>query len=116
MTRTAKTVSVSQLQAAVKSALEAARKEHPQVMIDAATPPGGPDIFYRPPLICGFMRPWPEIEYGQLTAYNKSFVSHLASDPKIAALGVDGKFEPAVYLIGGNAALGFVPNEVSITE
>ena len=56
--------------------------------------------------------PWPDPEYRNLTEFDPTFVdTHLASDRQIAALGVDGKFEPAIQVAGGKVAVGFVPGD-----
>jgi hypothetical protein len=119
MTRSPKTVSIRHLHAAVKTALESAKKEHPGIKIDLLAAPGTAGtlpIYIRPPWICGFPIPWPEYELQEVAAFNKSFVANLAGNKQISALGVDGVFEPALYISGGNVTIGFAPADVSVTE
>jgi hypothetical protein len=120
MARSAKTVSIRHLHAAVKTALEAAKKKHPAVRIESLDDSGGVvtlPIYFRYPWICGLPpAPWPEAELGNLAEFNQTFVNGLASDRQIAALGVDGKFEPAIQFAGGKVAVGFVPGDALITE
>jgi hypothetical protein len=118
MARTAKTVSISQLQAAVKTALEAAKKEHPDLKLDAVTITGSPDplpIYYRFPWICGIPPfPWPEYELQNLAALNARFVANLAANPSISAVAADGAFISTIQFSGGTASIGFAPADVSL--
>jgi hypothetical protein len=120
MAHSAKTVSIRHLHAAVKTALAAARKEHSNLKFDAATPLSGGavlPIYVRFPWICGLPAfPWPEGELGDLAAFNVTFVNSLAGNKDISALAAEGKFEPTLYVSGGNAAIGFRPADVSLTE
>jgi hypothetical protein len=116
MTRTAKTVSVSGLQAAIKNALEATRKTHPDAKIQPAATGGGEAFFYRPYWLCGGPFFPPDWELNRATEFAATFAGNLAKDPAAAPLAIDGKFEPAVYITGGKVAVGFVPSEASITE
>jgi hypothetical protein len=118
MARHAKTVSITQLQAAVKTALEAAKKEHPQLKLDAVTISGSSDplpIYYRFPWICGIPPfPWPEGELQNLVALNTKFVANLAANSSIAAVAAEGGFKPTIQLSGGTASIGFAPADVSL--
>jgi hypothetical protein len=118
MARTAKTVSIGQLQAAVKTALEAAKKQHPHLKLDAVTLSGSPEplpILYRYPWFCGYPPfPWPEGELNELAALNDKFVSHLAANQSISAIAAEGGFKSALQISGGTASIGFVPADVSL--
>ena len=118
MARTAKTVSIRQLQAAVATALEAAKKDHPHLKLDAITVSGSSDplpIYYRFPWICGIPPfTWPEGDLQGLVALNTKFVSHLAANPSIAAAAAEGGFKSTIQLSGGTAAIGFTPADVSL--
>jgi len=120
MPRSAKTVSIRQLQAAVKTALEAAQKEHPGLKIDLAATEGvtvSLPVYVRFPSIAGLPPfPGPERDLQGLVAFNDAFVASLAGNKDISALGIDGKFEPAIYLSRGKITLGFVPADVSLTQ
>jgi hypothetical protein len=119
MARSAKTVSIRHLHAAVKTALEAAKKKHPDFKIDPATPPSVGltlPLYYRYPWICGLPVPWPEYDLQNLAEFNNTFVANLANNQQISALAVDGKFEPALHVSQGNTAIGFTPGDVSFTE
>jgi hypothetical protein len=113
MKRSAKTVSVSQLQAAIKNALDATKKTHPDAQIQPAAD-GVEAFFYRPYWICGgpFLPP----DYGSITKFATTFAANLAKEPAVAPLAIDGQFEPAVYITAGKATVGFVPGDASITE
>lgn len=120
MSRSAKTVSLHHLHAAVKTALEAAKKKHSDLKLESLTDSGSAvplSIYYRYPWICGLpavtLR---ESELDNLAAFNNSFVSHLAKNPDISAVAADGKFTPALQVSGGNVAIGFTPADVSFTE
>lgn len=118
MSQRPKSVSVRHLHAAVKTALEATRKQHPQTHL--AQPEALPalTLVYRPWLICGIPVPWPWEELGQpeTVEFVKTFTSQLAGNPQIAEMGVEGKFQPAVYVSGNQASVGFVPGEANISE
>jgi hypothetical protein len=117
MARSAKTVSIRHLHSAVKSALEAAKKQHPNFKLDPATPSPGLPIAYRPGWICGYPIFLPaEVNLKQIDEFNNTFVGHLASNPQLSALGVDGKFEPAVYVTGGQGTIGFVSADAALVE
>jgi hypothetical protein len=116
MTRSAKTVSVSQLQAAIKNALEATKKTHPDAKIQPDAAGGGGAFFYRPYWICGGPFFPPEYGLDKATAFAATFAGNLEKDPAVAPLAIDGKISPAVYVAGGKVTVGFVPGEASITE
>jgi hypothetical protein len=119
MARSPKTVSIRHLHAAVKAALEAAKKKHPEFKIDPATPAGGLTtlpLYYRYPWICGLPVPWPEYDLQNLATFTNTFVANLASNQQISALAVDGKFEPTLHVSPGDTAIGFTPGPVSFTE
>ena len=116
-----KTVSARHLHAAVKKALEAARKAHP----DVANEPGDPTgtgvatlaLYYRYPFICGLPPfPWIEENLGTIAEFNNTFVANLAQDKTISAVAAGGNFQPAVYASGGAVSIGFVPAHVSLGE
>jgi hypothetical protein len=115
MPRTAKTVSIRHLHAAVKTALEAARNKHPEFKIDPATPSNSLPIIIHPPWICGLPVPWP-VDINNVVEFNNTFVAQLSKNTQISALAVDEKFEPAVYLSAGKASIGFVPSDAAVTE
>jgi hypothetical protein len=117
MARSAKTVSIRQLQAAVTTALEAAKKKHPHVKLEAAFVSEPPDlpIVYRYPWFCGLPPfPWPETELQNLGTLTNTFVSHLAANPSISEAAADGKFQPAIQFSGGTASIGFAPADVAL--
>jgi hypothetical protein len=118
MARSAKTVSVRQLQAAVTTALEAAKKKHPHIKLEAASisePPDQLPIMYRYPWFCGLPPfPWPESELQDLGVLTNTLVSHLAATPAISAAAADGKFQPAIQYSGGTASIGFAPADISL--
>jgi hypothetical protein len=120
MARSAKTVSVRHLHAAIKTALEAAKKKHPDFKFEPGDGPSGPGtipIYYRFPWICGYPPdPWINVNLQNLAEFNQTFVANLASNPQISALGVDGKFDAALYVSGDKVAVGFTPGDVSFTE
>ncbi|MGD0893351.1 MAG: hypothetical protein ABR923_17650 [Terracidiphilus sp.] len=116
MTRSAKTVSVSQLQAAIKSALDATKKTHPDAKIEAEVTGVAPAFYYRPHWICGGPFFPPDWSLDRATEFATTFAGNLAKDPAVAPLAIDGKIEPAVYVTGGKVAVGFVPGEASLTE
>lgn len=118
MSRTAQTVSIRNLHAAVHKALDAAKAKH-QDLISAKTITfsPAPGIIYRPGLLCGWISPDPYT--GGLDAavhFNNTFVSELSASPAVAALAVNGKFEPTVNITGSQVSLGFVPAEAPISE
>jgi hypothetical protein len=118
MQNSAKTVSIRNLHVAVKSALETAKKKYPAIKIEPGDGGGTSNalpLYIRYPWICGYPI-YLEAELQAILEFNKTFVSSLASNPAIAALGVDGKFEPAFYVAGNKAVLGFVPSNISVTE
>jgi hypothetical protein len=121
MTRSAKTVSIRQLHDAVKTALEAAKREHPHFKIGAVATSDDPVIqlplYIRFPWICGIPPfPWNEGDLDGITAFTDSFVANLSSNERISGVALDGRFEPTVYVSGGTASIGFVPADVSLTE
>jgi hypothetical protein len=116
MTRSAKTVSVSGLQAAIKKALDATKKTHPDAKIQPAAAGGGEAFWYRPYWICGGPFLPPDYDVNRATEFAATFASNLSKDPAVAPLAIDGKFEPAVYITGGKVSIGFVPGEASIAE
>lgn len=116
MSRSAKTVSVSGLQAAIKNALAATRKTHPDVKIQAAATEGGEAFFYRPYWLCGGPFFPPDYDLNQATEFAKTFAGNLSKEAATAPLAIDGKLEAAVYITGGKVAVGFVPGEASLTE
>jgi len=119
MSRSAKSVSVRQLQTAVKAALDATRRIHPEAKIDPAVTSDSWSFIYRPWIICGVPLPWPlGPEYGlnQAVAFATTFASQLARDPAVAPLAIEGELKPAVYVAGNSVSLGFVPGEASISE
>jgi hypothetical protein len=119
MARSAKTVSIRHLHAAVKTALEAAKRQHPDFKIDPVAASGTVilPIYVRFPWICGLPPfPWPESELQNITAFTDSFVANLASNEHISSAALDGKFERTVYASGGTVSIGFVPADFSLTE
>jgi hypothetical protein len=121
MTRSAKTVSIRHLHAAVKTALEAAKRAHPDLRLEAVAPAPSASIslpiYLRFPWIAGIPPfPWPEGDLQNITAFTKTFVANLASDKQISSVAADGKFEPTIYASGGTISIGFVPADVSFTE
>ncbi|MGA2848098.1 MAG: hypothetical protein ABSE46_03805 [Terracidiphilus sp.] len=116
MLRSAKTVSVGELQAAIKNALDATKKTHPDVQIQPALAGDGYPFWYRPYWLCGGPFFPPDYNLNQVTEYAKTFTVNLSKDPAVAPLAIDGKFESAVYITGGKVAVGFVPGEASLTE
>jgi hypothetical protein len=121
MARPVKTVSIRQLQAAVKSALEAAKKAHPNVRIDPPDPSSGGQVLLpvsiRFPWFCGLPPfPWPEVDLGNLAALREKFNSQLQANPQISAAALDGKFQSVVTQTGGLASIGFVPSDFAVTE
>jgi hypothetical protein len=118
MTRSAKTVSIRHLQAAVKTALDAAKKAHPDIDPVATTSASGPvPILYLYPYICGLPpSPWPLANLGSIAEFNNVFVANLAKEPAISAVAPNGTFEPTVSYSAGKVSIGFVPDNVSLTE
>ncbi|MGA2652123.1 MAG: hypothetical protein ABSF28_16445 [Terracidiphilus sp.] len=116
MSRSAKTVSVSGLQAAIKNALDATKKIHPNVQIQPAVDGDGDPFWYRPYWLCGGPFFPPDYNLNEVTEFAKTFTGNLSKDPAVAPLAIDGKLEPAVYITGGKVAVGFVPGEASLTE
>jgi hypothetical protein len=116
MSHTANTVSIRELQTAVKGALESAKKKHHNLKFDAVLDTSAPlPMLVRFPWICGYPVPWPIDDLGGLNEFNETFVGVLAGNPAISALGVEGKFAPALYITGGKAAIGFVPSAALVT-
>ena len=116
MSRSAKAVSVSQLQTAIKNALDATKKTHPNTSIQPAVDGGGEPFFYRPYWLCGGPFFPPDYDLNKATEFAATFAGNLSKDPAVAPLAIDGKIEPAVYITGGKVSVGFVPGEASITE
>jgi hypothetical protein len=116
MTRSAKTVSVSGLQAAIKNALDATKSTHPDVQVQPELAGDGLPFWYRPYWLCGGPFFPPDYNLNEVTEFAKTFTGNLSKDPAVAALAIDGKLEPAVYITGGKVAVGFVPGEASLTE
>jgi hypothetical protein len=120
MTRSAKTVSIRHLHVAVKTALEAAKKAHPELKFEAAASLSAPfplPIYLRFPWINGLPPfPWPEGDLQSLKDFTDTLVANLSADKQISPAAPEGKFETALYVSGGIATIGFVPADVPITE
>jgi hypothetical protein len=118
MTGSAKSISISKLQTAVKAALAATQKAHPEARFEPADPTDSSPISYVPWHICGYptVTLGPGQDFNKKVEIAKTFTGILASNPAVAALGIDGKFEPAVYVAGDQTTIGFVPSEVSLTS
>jgi hypothetical protein len=116
MTRSAKTISVSKLQVAIKSALEATKKTHPGAKIQPAAAGGDEAFYYRPYWLCGGPFLPPDYDINKATEFAATFATNLSKEPAVAPLAIDGKFESAVYITGGKVSVGFVPGEASIAE
>lgn len=116
MTRSAKTVSVSQLQAAIKNALDATRKTHPDANIQPAVNGGAEAFYYRPYWLCGGPIIPPDWGLDRATEFAATFTGHISKEPAVKPLEIDGKLEPAVYVAGGKITVGFVPGDASLTE
>jgi hypothetical protein len=117
MTRSPKTVSIRHLHTAVKTALEAARKEHRDLALQVPVASPGLSIYYRPPFICGFPPfPWVESQLAGIAQFTNTFVANLASNRQISAIAPDGKFEAALQTSGDKISSGFTPGDVSFTE
>lgn len=117
MSLAAKTVSVSQLQAAVKSALEKTQAAHPALKAHNLTAANELPLLVRFPWIAG-IPPFP-FEVAELTAIVEAtarFAANLADEKQIAPIGRDGKFTPALQVSGNTIAIGFVPAEVSFSK
>ena len=117
--RSAKTVSIRHLDSAVKAALAAAKKAHPDVVVEAlSVGPADPlPIYYRYPFICGLPPfPWVVAQTEGLVEFNNTFVANLAQNRQIAEIAANGTFEAAVQASGNSIALGFTPADVSLTE
>jgi len=119
MTQSAKTVSIRHLHAAVKTALEAAMKAHPD-FATAASPSLDTSvplpIIIRIPWICGLPVPWPLADLQKVAAFTDTLVASLASDQQIAALAAEGKFERTVYVSGSTVDIGFKPADARFTQ
>jgi len=116
MSRSAKTVSVSGLQAAIKNALEATQKKHPDAKFQPAANGGGDAFYYRPYWLCGGPFLPPDWDLNQATVFAETFAANLSKEPAVAPLAIDGKIDAAVYITGGKVAVGFVPGEASLPE
>ncbi len=118
MTRKPKSISIRQLQSAVKTALETAKKEHPEFVIDPPDPTGNIPIIFRPGWILGIPVPWPlrPTEASQAVEFSAAFSRSLASTPQIADLGVDGKAEPALYVAGDKGTIGVAAGDFTVTQ
>jgi hypothetical protein len=118
MTRKPKAISIRQLQAAVKTALETAKKEHPQFSIDPPDPSGNIPVICRPWWILGIPVPWPlrPTEVAQAVQFSSAFSRTLAANTQIAGLGIEGKIEPALYVAGAEATIGVVTGDITVTE
>ncbi len=107
-----KSISISQLHAAVKTAVGAAQKEFPSVKL-----PDPPDeVIHVPYWICGIPVPWP-ISEADKAGFNAAFAKSLSNDPRIAGLaeGV-GSLEPALYSLGSQSFIGVRPGAATLTE
>jgi hypothetical protein len=120
MTRSAKTVSIRHLHAAVRTALETAKRAHPDLKLEAVTTIDGSSplpIYVRFPWFCGLPPgPWPEGGLQDITAFADTFVASLAKDERIASAAPDGNFERSVQIADGNVCVGFVPSDFWLVE
>jgi hypothetical protein len=117
MAQSPKTISIRHLHAAVKAAIEATAKDHPSLKTKPLV--AGPilPIYIRFPWIAGIPPfPFEEAELAALGAATKRFAAALATDQHISALGLNGKFEPAMHVTGNSVSIGVVPADVSLTE
>jgi hypothetical protein len=115
MPRSAKNISVRQLQAAVQTALEATQKAHPGTDLKPADPTIPLPVIYWPWWICGLPLPWPVDDLNKVVELTATFTTNLAKDPTVAPLAVEGKFIPAVIVTGGSISVGFAPGEATLT-
>jgi hypothetical protein len=121
MAHEAKTLSVRNLHAAVKAALQATKKQYPDAKfgaIDPADPTARIPMIYRPYLIIGYP-PCPFRDLGgveQGVKVGETFSRNLASDPALAALAIDGKLEPTMIISGDSISFGVVGGGVPINE
>lgn len=115
MTGSAKSISISKLQTAVKAALAATQKAHPEARFEPGDPTDSSPITYVPWHICCYptVTLGPGQDFNKKVEIAKTFTGILASNPAVAALGID---EPAVYVAGDQTTIGFVPSEVSLTS
>jgi hypothetical protein len=114
-----KTVSIKQLQTAVKAALEEAKRKHPSVRIQAyeATISAPLPLYYRYPYIFGLPPdPWWLGNLAIANDFAQSFASSLATNPNIKAAGLNGEINPVVISTATGAAIGFAPSDSSLTE
>jgi hypothetical protein len=108
-----KSISISQLHAAVKTAVGAAQREFPAVQL-----PDQHAIAYVPYWICGIPVPWPIWEWEDDQAgFSAAFARNLRNDARIAGLGEGvGNLEPALYSQGGQSFIGVRPGAATLTE
>jgi hypothetical protein len=113
---TVKKVSVRELQSAVKSALEAAKKDHPQVKLESAgVSTDQLPIYLRYPWFCGLPPfPWIDADVAALAAFNARFNANLAASPVISEAAAGGKLQPVLEYSAGSASIGFVPDDISL--
>ena len=116
MSRSAKTVSVGQLQAAIKNALAATQKTHSDANVQPAADGGSEAFYYRPYWLCGGPIIPPDWGLDRATEFAATFAGNLSKEPAVKPLAIDGKIEPAVYVAGGKISVGFVPGEAALTE
>jgi hypothetical protein len=113
MDHRSKSISISQLHAAVKSAVGAAQREFPKVQI-----PEQRELTYVPYWICGIPVPWPIFEgNSEQAGFTAAFAKNLSNDVRIAGLaeGV-GNLVPAMYSHGGTSIIGVRPGATALTE
>ena len=115
MSRSPKSISIRQLQAAVKTALEATRQAHPETHFEVAEAVDSLPVIYWPWWICGLPLPWPLDDLNQIVQLNETFTKSLATNPTVASLSVEGQFIPAVIVTSGKISVGFAPGEVTLT-
>jgi len=121
MAHEAKTLSVRNLHAAVKTALQATKKQYPDAKfgaIDPTDPTARIPLIYRPYFIIGYP-PCPYREFGgveQAVKVGEAFSRNLASNPALAPLAIEGKLEPTTIISGDSISFGVVGGGVSINE
>jgi|SRR5579863_1078612 len=121
MAHEAKTLSVRNLHAAVKTALQATKKQYPNAKfgaIDPADPTPRIPIIYRPYWIIG-LPPCPFRELGgieQGVKVGETFSRNLASDPALAPLAINGKLESTMIISGDSISFGVVGGGIPLSE